>query len=354
MKYAGGFITHMLPGDFQGVVLGDINVDMYGEFPGLPQKGQGMNTDNLEIGLGGAGMNLTQMLTALGCKSYPLANLGTGSLSEIAKTRIEKLAIEKKGIARISGKSGLFFCIITPDGDRTMFGYRGVNRSPVDYSQRLKQLPPPAEWDFIFISAYLFLYSQQRKKLLAWLKKLSGSLPKIKVGAVVSHLFAERAGAGEIDIELLNCCDCLFMNKAEFEQIAGRLSPNNMRELAGNLELKTLAVTEGETGCVIYSRDYRSDIIKTEGFDIEPVDTTGAGDCFAAGLMGAKIAGFSPRKAALLGNFCGAAAGLGYGVSKPVKRLQEIEVENKEQLIINRTFLQNMLQEMAEQGQEVT
>ncbi len=358
----------MLSGEYKGAVLGDINIDMYGEFPALPQKGQGMNTDKLEIGLGGTGMNVTQMLRALKFQPYPLANLGSGYLSEIARSQIEELDIEQGGIERLSGKTGLFFCLITPDGDRTMLGYRGVNREPVDYSDRLQQLPSPPEWDFIFISAYLFLHKQQRRELLTWLEEIRSFLPKIKVGMVVSHLFAEKAGTGGIDIDQLDCCDFLFMNKAEFEQIAGKLSAANLKDLAEKIGLDNLAVTEGEKGCIIYSNELKegggksrekkldkncrgqnsAGVEKIEGFTLDPVDTTGAGDCFAAGLLAAKISGLSPVRAALFANFCGAVAGLDYGISQPVKKFKRtIQGENYEDITISRSFLQNLLQKIA-------
>ena len=342
----------MLSAGYKGVVLGDINVDMYGTFPDLPQKGQGINTDRLEIGLGGAGMNLTQMLKALNVESFPLANLGTGSLSQIAGAKIAELDIDRRGIEKISGKTGLFFCIITPDGDRTMFGYRGVNRRPINYNQRLDQLPPPAEWDFIFISAYLFLYSRQRKRLLEWLEEISEFLPRIKVGVVVSHLLAERAGAGEIDVELLNCCDVLFMNKDEFRQFAGSLDREKIRRLASRIDLEILAVTTGEQGSIIYSKNHPQEILEIAGFEIDPVDTTGAGDCFAAGFLAGKIAEFSAPKAAMLGNFCGAVAGLNYGISQPVKTLQKL-VQKPEQGQLNRSLMQNMLDKIAEKSENL-
>ena len=327
-----------------GAILGDINVDQYGVFPALPEKGQGMNTDDLKVGLGGAAMNLTQMLKALGAEPYPLASTGSSFPGEIARELMEELDIERAGIETLPGRSGLFFCAITPDGERTMFGYRGVNREPVDYSRRAESLPEPGEWDFLLLSAYLFLHEEQRRQLMSWLKGIEAELDDIMVGTVISHLFSRRAGAeGPLDLELLDICDVIFLNEDEFNNLAGDIRPELIKEMAEDLGLEEIVISRGRRGLILYSRQL-GDVAEVAGFEIEPLDTTGAGDSMAAGFIWAKGRGFKPVEAALMGNFCGAACSLGYGVTAAARALKEklnFEVFLQEEL--QRDKLQRML-----------
>ncbi len=306
-----------------GAILGDINVDQYGEFPDLPQKGQGMNTDNLQVGLGGAAMNLTQMLKALGAEPYPLASTGRSFPGGIARELMDDLEIERAGIETLPGRSGLFFCAITPDGERTMFGYRGVNREPVNYSRRAERLPEPERWDFLLLSAYLFLHEEQRRQLLSWLRGMESELAGITVGAVISHLFSRRAGIeGELDLQLLDICDVIFLNEDEFTNLTGDLRPDLLREMAECLDLEEVVVSRGGRGSWLYSRQL-DEVNEVAGFEIDPLDTTGAGDSLAAGFIWAKERGFDTAEAALMGNFCGAACSLGYGVTAAARSLKK-------------------------------
>jgi fructokinase len=47
-------------------------------------------------------------------------------------------------------------------------------------------------------------------------------------------------------------------------------------------ELRLLVVTQGERGCTYFTADFQNTV---PGFDLPPIDTTGAGDGFVAGLL---------------------------------------------------------------------
>ncbi len=332
--------------NFSGAVLGDVNIDVYGKFPALPEKGQGINTDNLDMSLGGTAMNLSRLLAVLGLKPYPVASLGRGALGDMAAQEIEAFSLPAIGLRRKEGRTGLMYCVITPDGDRTMLGYRGVNKKSLNYRRIIEQLPLGNPLSFLFISAYLFLSREQRQRLTRCLdyldaQKNRGEKPKKAV--VMSHLFARQAGEkGEkrgTEFEPLKRADMLFMNKDEFELLAGGLSRRNLRKFAQNFALESLLVTAGEEGCWLFSkndeyngensrednREEEGDIVdRIAGFPRRAVDTTGAGDCFAAGFMGFILAGAEPEKAALFGNFCGAVATTDYGLSGPLENLRDL------------------------------
>ncbi|KAL2649657.1 hypothetical protein R1flu_017785 [Riccia fluitans] len=74
--------------------------------------------------------------------------------------------------------------------------------------------------------------------------------------------------------------------------------------------LKLLLVTEGADGCRYYAKDFSG---RVEGLKVNPVDTTGAGDAFVAGLLSALVRDLSLcqdetklREALKFANACGA------------------------------------------------
>ena len=66
----------------------------------------------------------------------------------------------------------------------------------------------------------------------------------------------------------------------EFLSGQGPLEQATRRLWHGNLRL--LAVTRGSKGCTYFTPSFTGDVA---GFAVEPVDTTGAGDGFMAGLL---------------------------------------------------------------------
>lgn len=67
--------------------------------------------------------------------------------------------------------------------------------------------------------------------------------------------------------------------------------------------LMMAAISQGANGCVVLDRN---EIHHIPGFDVDVVDTTGAGDAFAAGIVLGTIERRSPREIGLIGNAMGA------------------------------------------------
>jgi 1D-myo-inositol 3-kinase len=66
-----------------------------------------------------------------------------------------------------------------------------------------------------------------------------------------------------------------------------------------------VVVTEGSRGCTLYSEHPP---LPVPGFAVEEVDSTGAGDCFLAGLAVGLLRQWDVLRALRLANFCGAQA----------------------------------------------
>lgn len=79
----------------------------------------------------------------------------------------------------------------------------------------------------------------------------------------------------------------------------------------------TVLLTAGEQGCTILSATSEHHV---PAFPAREVDPTGAGDCFLAGFAVGLLRGWTPERAARLGNWCGARAVEAIGI--PV--LQEL------------------------------
>jgi len=67
---------------------------------------------------------------------------------------------------------------------------------------------------------------------------------------------------------------------------------------------EALVVTQGGEGAVVYTRG--GEVIAAEPFRVEVYNTLGAGDAFASGVLYGYLQRWDWRKAARMGNVCGA------------------------------------------------
>jgi sugar/nucleoside kinase (ribokinase family) len=93
--------------------------------------------------------------------------------------------------------------------------------------------------------------------------------------------------------------EILFGNREEFRLLLGEgLSDEKLAGLAG--ELAPQAVLKiGAEGCLV---NHFGRVTRVAGFPVTPVDTTAAGDCFAAGYLYGQLRGFPAELSARLAN----------------------------------------------------
>ena len=82
-----------------------------------------------------------------------------------------------------------------------------------------------------------------------------------------------------------------------------------------------VAVTQGEEGCRVISRDID---VSIPAMDIDVVDTTGCGDGFDAGFLVGLLSGLEPASAAWVGTVCGGLVATGLGSDAGITGLAQV------------------------------
>jgi sugar/nucleoside kinase (ribokinase family) len=237
---------------------------------------------------GGSAANTLAGLSALGLQCAFIGQVADDQLGEVFAHDIHAVGIDFDTPAR-PGPPSTARCLIfvTPDGQRTMNTYLGASQF----------LPARALDEQLIASAavlYLEGYLWDPEEPRAAMRKAIAAARAAgrKAAFTLSDAFViERHGddfralieAGQIDI--------LFANKAELAALTGK--PDFDAGLAALApKVPVLVVTRSEEGAVAIAHGERHDI------EAEPlahvVDTTGAGDLFAAGFL----AGYA-RKASI-------------------------------------------------------
>ncbi len=287
----------MIPSLPAVVLLGDINMDMFLDVPEYPAPGGDTHVYDLTMRGGGSVSNTAVGLARLGAAARLVACAGDDAWGDAALDGLRRAGVELKHVQRRAGVStGLIFVAVTPDGERTMFSYRGANA-------RLgpEQITPDIfeGAGVLHLSGYAFLKAPQSEA--AW------RAVRLAAGAGLRRtldLGVDPARAPGIDMpRLLDGLDTLVVSAGEACRLTGESElPAAVQGLLRR-GVKTVAVKLGKDGCLVAEP---GNTARIPAFSVTAVDATGAGDAFSAGMIYGLLAGLSLGARGLLGNANGA------------------------------------------------
>ena len=126
----------------------------------------------------------------------------------------------------------------------------------------------------------------------------------------------------EINAAMLSDPDSIRMTHSQISD--ARVSGNTAEHVADLLQLGPSVLVEklGESGCRIHRRDAQPEDVP--GFPVTVQNILGAGDAFGAGFLYGYVKGWDLRKAARLGNACGAMVVTRHGCSVSMPYFDEV------------------------------
>ena len=248
---------------------------------------------------GGSVANSVAGLASLGGKAGYLGKVRRDQLGQVFSHDIRAAGVEFTSQPSEAGPStARCLILVTPDGQRTMSTYLGacVELGPEDIDESLL-----ARSKVVYLEGYLWDPPRAKEAMLkaANLAHKHGR----KVALSLSDSFCIHRHHAEFKRLIDDHVDILFANESE----ARSLTETDDFEAAASAlrgRAEVVVVTRGEHGAVVLTGDRRDEV------PAEPVakvvDTTGAGDLFAAGFLYGYTHGASPADCARLGALCAA------------------------------------------------
>lgn len=199
----------------QVVALGDINVDVIAHIPRYPPQGGDGLAERMSVHSGGSAANTAIALARLGLDVGLIGRIGEDPLAEWALEELTEAGVDLSAVQRDpEAMTGLMFIAVTPDGERTMFGYRGANART---DPNLLDEAYIAGARLLHLSGYALLEAPQREAALRALEMAhrAGLRLTLDVG-----LEAATRLAGEIK-SLLSRVDLIFSTLIEAKRLTG-------------------------------------------------------------------------------------------------------------------------------------
>ncbi|MBN1138573.1 MAG: carbohydrate kinase family protein [Anaerolineae bacterium] len=288
------------------VALGDLNVDIIAHFDGLPSKGGDALAHSTELHCGGSAANAAIALARLGVTVGLIARVGPDSWALKALNSLQTAGVDAGGLQRDpAAMTGLMYVVVTPDGERTILGYRGANVL-TDPNQIREEYVQGAK--LFHLSGYALLAEPQRSAALLTLEMACryGLTVTLDPGLSISQAALDEMHA------LLPVVNVLLPSLNEAQRLARMTAPEDCAHVLLGKGCQIVALKLGQDGCLVGSRD---GLRRVPGLAVQTRDSTGAGDGFAAGFITGRLAGLGLHSAAILGNALGAMAAARVGAS---------------------------------------
>jgi sugar/nucleoside kinase (ribokinase family) len=216
--------------------------------------------------------------------------------------------------------TGCSYILVTPDGERTMNTYLGaaqeLTADDIDAAE-------VAASSVIYLEGYLW-DPQNAKEAFVKASTIAHQAGR-QVALTLSDSFCVDRYRGEfLDLMRRGTVDLIFANEAELHSLYQTSDFDTaLKQL--RVDTKLGVVTRSDKGCVVAAKD---GVIAVPAFPIEKmVDTTGAGDLFAAGFLFGLVRGATHENAGRLGALAAAEVIQHIG-ARPQTLLKELAKKN--------------------------
>jgi sugar/nucleoside kinase (ribokinase family) len=270
------------------VVLGDVMVDVVARLSGPLAPGSD-SPAAIRFHGGGSAANTAAWLAAAEAEVVLVGRVGDDDRGRLARDEFVAGGVDARLAADPELPTGTCVVLVGPDGERTMVPDAGANDALDEGDLRDELL---IEGDHLHVSGYSLLRPGSRAAARAAIARA------LKGGVAVSVDPSSSALLSPAFLDDAEGANLLFPNASEAHALTGDSDPERAsRELAARFD--EVVVTLGPAGALWTDGD---EVLRAAAVPVDAVvDSTGAGDAFAAGFLGARAAGASTAEALAAG-----------------------------------------------------
>ncbi|WFE31472.1 carbohydrate kinase family protein [Micromonospora sp. WMMD975] len=256
------------------LVLGGLGVDVRARVPALPlPAADSLTVPPVELRIGNTGAGVALAAHALGLRVTLVDVLGADPAGDVVRAALARTSVRTVLVDAPAG-TRRSVSLVDPDGRRmSLYDPRPWSGSAPFTDRELAALV--AEAAHVHVS------------IMDWARD---ALPVLRGGASVSTDLHDWDGENDYHRPFAEAADLVFVSGVTLGERAGAV-------VAG-LAPRTVLVTGGAAGATLYAPDTPPAHVPAAAPPAPVVDTNGAGDAFAAGLIAARLRGAGTRDAA--------------------------------------------------------
>ncbi len=241
------------------------------------------------LSLGGSAGNTIRAMARLGCEVGFIGKVGTDTTGDFFIQALENLHVDP-AVSRGVERSGKCVSLISPDGERTMVTYLGA---ALELSA--EEIKPAIfeGYDCLYVEGYLV---QNHDLILSAARTAKECGLRVAIDLASFNVVAENLDFLHRLVD--DYVDIVFANEDEARTFTGEDEPLNALQRIS--EMASLAVVKiGTKGALIKQGD---EVVHVGIMAAaKRVDTTGAGDFYAAGFLAGLCEGLTLRQCGTIG-----------------------------------------------------
>jgi sugar/nucleoside kinase (ribokinase family) len=280
------------------VVLGTIVFDIFvkGIFS-FPKMGSAISVEKFPYSIGGCGANSAMVLSQLGTKVSLIGSIGNDIFATFIKKKLSKCNIESS-LLSIEEKlpTSLSILFINEKGERSYLHFSGANEKITLTDKALLQI---SSAKIFHIGGAMLFPGFDGRPMAAALKfaQQNNTLTSVDLGWDTSNSWMKKLKPS------LQFIDILMMNDAELKALTNKRTLESSINYLHVMGPKVIVIKLGSKGAFI-----SKDILKVHipAIKVKVVDSTAAGDSFAAGFLFSLINGGNLIDSVKFGNTLGA------------------------------------------------
>ncbi|MGB3509206.1 MAG: adenosine kinase [Microcoleaceae cyanobacterium] len=251
---------------------------------------------SLQMRSGGSAANSMIAIAQSGGTGIFVAKVASDPNGELYRQDMLESNIEFNAVptSMENGPTGTCVVLTTPDAERTMCTNLGVSINlgaddiDVEQIRRCK---------YSYLEGYLWSAPDAKQACIQTMEE--SKRQGVEVCFTFSDQFLVDMFADDFRQLVSDYSNVLFCNADEVRSFCGIESLQECAVKIGNL-VETAFITNGKEGCLVVDNQQ---ITSVAGFPVKAIDTVGAGDAFAGGVLFGITHGFSPTQAARWGNY---------------------------------------------------
>jgi sugar/nucleoside kinase (ribokinase family) len=297
-----------------GILVADVIAKVVDE---LPEKGKLLPVEQISLHSGGCATTAAINLSKIGMKSALIGKVGKDGFGDFLGNMLATSGVNTEGLIV---KEGIYtsssVVLSAGNGERTFLHCFGSN---ADFTYE------DVNFDIIRNSKILFVAGANLMEKFDGIP-CSRVLKKAQDMGVYTALDTAWDASGRW-MKIIEPClpylDLFLPSYDEARMIAGKDEPEEIADVFLSKGVGLAVVKLGKDGCFIKKRDGEKHLIPTYS-KIKAVDTTGAGDSFAAGFLTGLIMSWDLYQCGKFANAVGTHCVMAVGASTGIKSMEEI------------------------------
>jgi sugar/nucleoside kinase (ribokinase family) len=281
------------------VGLGACGIDQITKVKQFSDKDNKVTSNNVTVYEGGVTANNLVQAAKLGLNTLWCGMLGNDNFAEHLIEKFKENNVEFN--VKRSGQTQFCWIIVNEDGEKQIYIFPNTTNllTPATVENNFKDIIEQSK-HFHTEIAVIRLNAAIKGAEIA---RQANSKVFLDIDGDVDYLLNKaKIGTKEELFELIRLSDVIKLSKSAAKQLAGdKEIVEIVKELLQNAEL--VAITLGEDGCYVANKE---EIVKCPAYQVNCVDSTGAGDAFMGGLSYAVLNNYSLKEIGSFANACGA------------------------------------------------